>query len=99
MARFDLYARAEGDGFYVDCQAELLRDLNTRFVVPVLKPEFAPKPSGRLNPSFHINDALFVMVTQFGGAISKRDLGPIIGSLSDHDGAILAAIDVLISGY
>lgn len=99
MARFDLHDRPEKDGYYLDCQSHLLRDLTTRFVVPVLKPEFAPKPAGRLNPSFVIDGELFIMVTQFAGTIPKRELKTVAGSLIDHDVSILAAIDVLISGY
>ncbi len=99
MARFDLHERPEGDGYYLDCQSHLLRDLTTRFVVPVLKPEFAPKPAGRLNPSFVIDSELLIMVTQFAGTIPRRELKPVAGSLIDHDVEILAAIDVLVSGY
>jgi toxin CcdB len=99
MARYDIFARPEGDGYYLDCQADLLSHLNTRFVVPLLMPDIAPKPAGRLNPQFLVNGDPFVMVTQFAAAIPLRDLSDFAGSLADHDMAIMGAIDMLTSGY
>ena len=55
MARYDIFARVEGDGYFLDCQADLLSHLNTRFVVPLLAPDIAPKPAGRLNPQFFVD--------------------------------------------
>ena len=34
----------------IDCQSDLLEHLNTRFVVPLIAQEDAPKPAQRLNP-------------------------------------------------
>jgi toxin CcdB len=67
MAKFDVYALAQGRGYLIDCQANLLSDLNTRFVVPLLPLEEAPKPAARLNPVFDIAGEPHVMVTQFAG--------------------------------
>ena len=43
MARFDVYARAAEPGYLVDVQADLLGELNTRIVVPLLQVELAPR--------------------------------------------------------
>jgi toxin CcdB len=52
MARCDIYARKDGPGFLIDCQADLLSGLNTRFVAPLLPEAHAPMPAARLNPVF-----------------------------------------------
>ncbi|WP_406240282.1 CcdB family protein, partial (plasmid) [Acetobacter orientalis] len=58
MARFDVY-RLAGRGearFVLDVQADLLYELGTRIVVPLLLQKVAPKPAKRLNPVFVIDD-------------------------------------------
>lgn len=96
MARFDVYRRLDGPGYLLDLQADLLRDLNTRFVAPLLPPDDAPRPAARLNPAFSIEGRPHVMVTQFSGAVRLAELGPRVGSLLSEDTAIVAALDMLI---
>lgn len=58
MARFDVY-RLVGQGearFVLDVQANLLDELGTRIVVPLLSQKVAPKPAKRLNPVFVVDD-------------------------------------------
>ena len=81
--------------------AELPRHLYTYHGIgagPLLAPEQAPSPAGRLNPAFDIGGERFVMVTQFAGAIGRRELGPKIASLAAHDREIMNALDVLLTG-
>ena len=52
MAKFDVYRQKLGGCHVLDCQADLLSDLNTRLVVPLLPIGEAPKPAIRLNPIF-----------------------------------------------
>lgn len=49
MARYDFYRRAEGDGYLLDVQADLLKSLNTRVVIPLMPPNMAPVPGRRLD--------------------------------------------------
>ncbi|CAO3442871.1 hypothetical protein [Azospirillum argentinense] len=95
MARFDVHRRLDGPGFLLDLQANILRDLNTRFVVPLLPPGEAPLAAKRLNPVFSVEGQPHVMVTQFAGAVRIADLGPCVGSLLSEDTAIVAALDML----
>jgi len=99
MAKFDVYRLRRGDGLVLDCQANLLGDLNTRFVVPLLAEDAAPKPAARLNPTFPVGGRRQVMMTQFAAAIPARDLGDRVVSLLDEQDAIGAALDMLISGF
>ncbi|OYQ24668.1 plasmid maintenance protein CcdB [Sandarakinorhabdus cyanobacteriorum] len=99
MARFDVYAGVGDGSLLLDCQSDLLNRLNTRFVVPLQPPGRAPIPARRLNPEFDIDGARYVMVTQYAAVLQLRDCGPVVGSLAQHDVAILNALDMLISGY
>jgi toxin CcdB len=95
MARFDIHRRLDGPGYLLDLQANILRDLNTRFVAPLLPPNEAPRPAARLNPIFTIESGPHVMVTQFAGAVRVSELGPCVGNLLSDDTAIVAALDML----
>jgi toxin CcdB len=99
MARFDVYGGIGNADLLLDCQADILSDLNTRFVVPLQRPENAPRPARRLNPVFEIRGQQYVMVTQFAAAIPVRELGAFITSLIAEDSAIINAVDMLFSGY
>ncbi len=100
MARFDVYRDRHGPGLMLDCQANIISSiLTTRFVVPLLPPDMSPKPAGRLNPLFEIDERPYIMVTQFAAAVPARDLGEPVASLIDQDTAIIGAIDMLLSGY
>jgi toxin CcdB len=99
MSRFVAYARGSGPGFLLDCQADLLSDLNTRFVVPLLPRAEAPIPAARLNPLFEIRGVPCVMVTQFASTVSLRELGDPAASLANREHEILNALDMLITGF
>ncbi|HMG48466.1 MAG TPA: CcdB family protein [Allosphingosinicella sp.] len=99
MAKYDVFARRSGAGYLLDCQADLLSQLNTRFVVPLLPAREAPKPAARLNPIFDLEGGSYVMTTQFAAAVPVAELGERIASLGDQDTVILNALDMLISGF
>jgi len=99
MAKYDVFARRSGPGYLLDCQADLLSQLNTRFVVPLLPAAAAPKPAARLNPVFELEGEAHVMTTQFAAAVPVAALGEKVTSLRDQDTAILNALDMLISGF
>lgn len=97
MARFDVYRM--GDGFALDCQADIHRQLKTRFVVPMrLVAEGYPAKRG-LNPSFALNGLELVMITEFASAVFVAELGERMGSLDQYHPEIIQALDLLISGF
>jgi toxin CcdB len=98
MAQFDVHASPSGRGLLLDCQADLLSDLDTRFVAPLLPLDEAPKPAGRLNPLFDVRGKRYVMVTQYVSTLELRELGLRIASLARHHHEIVNALDVLITG-
>ena len=99
MARHDVYRNTEGPGFLLDCQADLLSRLNTRFVVPLLPPDEAPLASARLNPSFLVEGEPVVMYTQFAASVPASQLAEPVQSLAEEHSAIMNALDMLITGY
>ncbi|MGX9573154.1 CcdB family protein [Mesorhizobium sp. f-mel] len=52
MARYDFYRRAEGDGYLLDVQADLLKSLNTRVVIPLMPPT-GPGAGPPAKPDLH----------------------------------------------
>jgi toxin CcdB len=98
MARFDIH-QVRG-GVALDCQADILEQMPTRFVIPLEAVEDSLIIDDRLNPRFRIDDDEVVLVTQLAGTIRKRDLGRRIGRLSDErdQRAVQAALDLLTTG-
>lgn len=98
MARFDVH-RVRG-GLALDCQADVLNRMPTRFVVPLEPVHPALIISDQLNPRFTVNGETLVMVTQLAGTIRVRDLQATIGSLvADPDQqAVQRALDLLTTG-
>lgn len=99
MARFAVYKNPEGEGYLLDLQADLLRHLNSRLVVPLLPLEIAPKPAGTLNPVFDIEGSAVSMVTQFMAAVPAQMLKTPLTNLESRRGEIVAAVDLLFQGF
>jgi toxin CcdB len=96
MARFDVY---EGAGTYLlDCQADILDHLETRFVVPLFPADNVPR-ANRLNPLLNVAGRPFVMATQLASAMPARELREPVDSLADEHDVIIGAFDMLITGY
>jgi toxin CcdB len=99
MAQYGLFRNPEGEGYLLDVQTDLLDGLNTRVVVPLLPKEQAPSPAQRLNPTFEIEGASFVMMTQYLSAVPASLLDAPAGSLEAQFDKITAALDMLFHGF
>jgi toxin CcdB len=100
MAKYDIHARRDGGaGLLLDVQADLLSELNTRLVVPLLPEDEAPRPATRLNPLLVVDGRRWVMVTQFAAAVLTRELGPTVASLRHEADAVDGAVDMLVIGF
>ncbi|MEC9264750.1 MAG: CcdB family protein [Pseudomonadota bacterium] len=99
MAQYDLYAMPDGAGYLLDVQVELLEELRTRVVVPLLPRAEAPPPAGRLNPVFPLNGADHVMVTQNLAAVPVSILGKPVGSLASQADELRNALDMVFIGF
>jgi toxin CcdB len=99
MAKYDVCRNLNGAGFLLDVQADLLDGLNTRIVVPLLPAKEAPTPAKRLNPSFEIEGARFVMATQFLAAVPASILSAPVSNLSNRFDDITNALDMVFQGF
>lgn len=97
MAQYDV-VRLKSGQWVVDCQAELLTGINSRFVVPLLRSQDAPPPRPQLNPLFHIQGEDWLLVTQFAGAIPVTEIERVILSLAHEEYRINNALDMLLTG-
>ena len=98
MAQFDVMTVRSTGELVVDCQANLLRHLPTRFVIPLFPLGMDLEPSQRLNPMFEIYDQSMLLATQYAVSIPLAELQEANMNLERHSYEITGAIDVLISG-
>jgi toxin CcdB len=83
----------------LDVQSDLLEPLSTRVVVPL-----SPAATARdlvmkqLAPILTIDGKQYVMLTPQLAGVSTRELGQSIGNLTAGRPAIVAALDLLITG-
>jgi toxin CcdB len=98
MARFDAWPDPDGSGWLLEVHADLLRDLNTRVVVPLMPRDRAPLPAARLNPVLVVAGTGQVMVTQFLSAVPVALLKGAPVSLTAQAEPIMGALDLLLTG-
>lgn len=99
MPKYDVFPNPGGEGYLLDVQTDLLSDLNTRLVVPLLPTAIAPKPATRLNPVFAIDEQPVVMVTQFMAAVPVGILKSPVATLEQEFEQVTTAIDMLVQGF
>ena len=98
MAQFDVHRLAKAPALVIDCQSDLLADMQTRFVVPLAPRNGSSPPAKRLNPIFEIDGVEHIMLPQAAATLRRQDLGPVIVSLADRDREIMNALDFLLTG-
>lgn len=97
MAQFDVYADGGTGGYLLDVQTDILRDLNTRLVVPLMLADRVPPALKRLNPQFEIDGRRTTMATQLMAAIPAPELRHRVGTLKSERYVVLGAIDFLLT--
>jgi toxin CcdB len=104
MAQFDVYrnvnpATRASIPFLLDVQADLLRSLATRIVVPLCEAHvLGGRRAERLNPEFDIHGRKVIMLTPELAGVPRKSLGERVASLADERTAIVAALDVALTG-
>jgi toxin CcdB len=82
--------------YLLNVQHDILRDLQTRVVVPLYAAAALGKEAmARLTPSFEIEGKKVVMLTPQLAGVSVHELGSVVGDLSHHRAEIIAALDFL----
>ena len=98
MGQFDVHRRPGTQDLLVDCQSDLLADLPTRFVVPLLRTAPKVSLSPHLNPVISFEGADHVLAPQLALSTTTDRLGQSVGSVKADAYAIGRAIDVLVGG-
>ena len=102
MAQFDFYEYAGPNrsvAYLLDIQSDLLQELASRVVVPLVRLEKFGRPLKKLNPIFAISGEDHVMATLEMAGIPIRALGRRAGSLGSHRHEIKGAVDFLQDGF
>ncbi|HEY5301262.1 MAG TPA: CcdB family protein [Acetobacteraceae bacterium] len=84
--------------YLLDVQANLLDDLDTRVVVPLVKAALFGRRAGRLHPSFTLDGETLIAATHLIAAIRRVELGERLFRLEEQRDAVVMAMDVLLSG-
>jgi len=93
------FGSRERQPYLVALQSDLLsRNLDTVVVAP-LEPSDADKFADRLNPRIELGGRSFVMIAQELVTVRKSALGAAQASLAGDRDKIIAALDVLFTGF
>lgn len=103
MAQFDVYenpnpASRKSIPYLLDVQTDLLDNLATRVVVPLVTTSAMPNPGRHLNPAFSIGKTVVIMSTAEIAGVSVKSLGKKVCSIKEYRNEIVAALDFLITG-
>jgi len=85
--------------YLVDVQSNLLSDLGTRVVVPLVKRTASTRKSVKnLMPAIRVDGQEFIMMTPQLAGIAASDLGTPVASAIEHRDEVVTALDFLITG-
>jgi hypothetical protein len=100
MAKFDVH-RGKSAGSYplvVDIQADAHTKLATHLVAPLIARARYSQPLTRLTPIVTVRDAEYIVLVPSLAAVASASLGEVVGSLASHRNALIAAVDLLVTG-
>ena len=100
MAQFDIYGIPVRGGveFVLDLQDDLLADLATRVVAPLVEPDMVGQAMHTLHPRIWVGNEPYVLLTHLLAAIPAASLGECVGSAETQRQEIVGAIDLLFTG-
>ena len=103
MNQFDVvpnpFGSRERQPYLVALQSDLLsRNLDTVVVAP-LEPAAADTFADRLNPQVEVDGHAFVLIAQELVTVRKSALGQVRATLASDRDKIIAALDMLFTGF
>ncbi len=98
MARLDVrrLKGVKGVALIVEMQSELLADIRTVVVVPLVPPKQLPAMD-EINPVFDIHGQEFALRAEQIVSVPRSRLGETVGSLAREEYRVLRALDRLLS--
>ncbi|MFA9462521.1 CcdB family protein [Thiohalorhabdus methylotrophus] len=103
MSQFAVHRNSTPDSavwapYLLTLQSDLLEDLATVVVAPLVLEERFGRPAQGLNPVFHVEGHRVVLSVAELAGISRAHLGVEIQSLAEERDAIIGALDLLFTG-
>lgn len=104
MAQWDVYPNPDPRSrsavpFFVDLQSNLLSELDTRLVAPLMPTRIAAsRMPERLCPVFRIEGKTLMLMPHESGPVDRRILKRQVESLRAHADQIVSAVDAVLSG-
>lgn len=104
MAQFAVYRNRDSGSksqfpLLLDVQSDLFDELATRVVVPLTKASSVKKtPLERLTPVITVLGEDYVLLTPQLAGVANRHLGPAVSEIPEQRAAIIAALDMLVTG-
>lgn len=105
MAQFTVYRNPNPKSkaqipYLLDVQSDLLNDLGSRVVIPLFHPQTPSlTPFTKLTPILPFDGKHFVVMTPQLAGVSVKELGEPAGELTRYRDDIIAALDLLITGF
>lgn len=84
--------------YLLDLQSDLIDGLGSRLVAPLIRADHAMPTIDRLMPTFVVEGEPVVMDTAQIASVPQGVIGKQVDDLSADRAAILAALDLLVSG-
>jgi toxin CcdB len=101
MAQYDVFKSDDPSlphSLLLNIQSDLIRDVMSRVVVPLVPEGKAPQIAQRLNPVIDVAGKRYVALFQDLQSIPTEALGARVGNVSQHRFSITTAVDFLLSG-
>ncbi|GAA4122282.1 CcdB family protein [Aminobacter aganoensis] len=99
MARYDVFLNPVGVGYLLDVQTDLLEELSTRVVVPLVPISERLALVRRLNPIFVIDGKQYAMFTHLIATVPRARLGGSQANLIASHDKITEALDMVFQGF
>ena len=102
MARFDVYQYNNSSvPLVIEVQADLLADLNTCVVVPLVPEKAAMNEAlPKLKPIIEFNGENYILITTDIGTVTRSSLGEVVINIEDkHRQEVTDALDFLFQGF
>ena len=104
MPQFSLHKNAnratqKNYPYLLDIQSNLLEDLRTTVVIPLMPKRLAGNHIiSKLNPVIKFKSESFITMTQNVAGVDRNALGEKVSDLSQYRSEIIAAIDFVLAG-
>ena len=98
MPQFDVYEVRSTGGLAINCQSDLLGEIATRLIVPLIPPTEATWAMPRIAPVVQFQGTDYVLATPLAAGVRTSELRGPIGSLAGHRHLIIGAFDLVLTG-